>query len=204
VGADGPFENAADVGLAAAGGEGLAAVAATALVRRQVGRLGGGGQVWVAAAAVAGAAALLAAPPPGRHAAGGGVAGRRARRGRGVSQGMRVVVGLVAAAVKAVFEQAHLGFEIGEPLLPFRFASLDAGGSGGLRLRVDLSEALLELGFADGCAPVEGLVEGRWAAGVPECLLAGRQTTGGRGRRVEGASFHNRKYVRSAAQLTGR
>ena len=117
MGADGYFDDGADMGFAAVGGEGLAAGAAVTLLGGQLGCLGGGGEAVVMAAAVAGTPPLLAAASRRR---GGGrvvVATGVVARGRGVGQGVGVVVGFGAPAVEAVFEQAHLGFEVGQTLL---------------------------------------------------------------------------------------
>jgi hypothetical protein len=172
MGTDGHLQDGAGLGFAAAGGERLAAGAEVALLGRQVGRLGKGGEIRVAAAPVAGASALLATGASWRRVAGRVVVSdRRAVGGRGVGQGVGVVMGLATAAVEALLEQAYLGLEVGETLLQFGFALLDAGR--GLRVGVGVGELLFELGLAEGGAVVEGLVAMDLLPGVPEQLLAG-------------------------------
>jgi hypothetical protein len=205
MGADGDFEDGADMRGAAAGGEGPAAGATVALLGRQLGRLGGGGEARMAAAAVAGASALLAAAAPRRH--GGGrvaVATGVVALGRGVGQDVGVVVGLGTAAVEALLEPAHLGFEVGETLLQLGFALLDARRCGGLRLGVGVGESFFELGFALGGAAVEGLVVASLLAGEPEGLLAGGQAARGGGRDgIEEDGFHPSQYGQSAGPVVG-
>jgi hypothetical protein len=116
-----------------------------------------------------------------------------------------VVVGFVAAAVEAVFEQAHLGFEVGETLLQFGFALRDARLSGGLRLGVGRGELFFEFGFTEGSAVVESLVVVDLLPGLPEELLAGEQAARSGGREgVEGAGVHNQEYAKSAGPWAGR
>jgi hypothetical protein len=205
MGADGYFNGGAAVGVAAAGGEGLAAGATEALLGRQLGGRGGGGETRVLAAAVAGAAALLAAATPWRRGSGRvmvatGVvalgravaAGRVVALGRGVGQGVGVVVALAAAAVEALFEQAHLGLEVGEALAQLGLALLDACRRGGLRCGRGVGEEFFELGLALAGAEVEGLVVADLLPGVPKDLLAGRQAARGCGRDgVEGVRLHS-------------
>jgi hypothetical protein len=53
-------------------------------------------------------------------------------------------MGFARAAVEALFEQAHFGFEVGEALLEFGFALAQACG----RVGVGLGEECFALGFA--------------------------------------------------------
>jgi hypothetical protein len=112
-----------------------------------------------------------------------------------------VVVGFVAAAVEAVFEQTHFGFEVGELLLQFGFALRDARLGGGLSLGVGLGEFFFEFGFTESSALVEGLVVVDLLPGLPEELLAGEQAARSGGREwVEGAGLHSRSMP---SQLAG-
>ena len=157
------------------------------------------------AAAVAGEPALLAAAAPRRH--GGSrvvVAPGVVALGRGVGQGVGVVVGLATPPVEALLEPAHLGFEVGKTLLQFGFALLDARRCGGLCFGVGVGEPFFELGFALAGAEVEGLVEAGLLTGMPEGLLAGGQAARGSGRDgVEGAGLHTSEYAHTASPGVG-
>lgn len=205
MGADGHFEDGAEVGVAAAGGEGPAAATTAALLGRQVRCLSGGGEGVVVAAAVAGAAALLAAGAS-RHRVGGRlvVADRLAVLGEDVGEGVGVVVALAAAAVEAMFEQAHLGLEVGEPLLQLGLVLLDARRGSGLSLGVSVGKLFFELGFALAGTAVEGFVEAGLLTGEPKGLLAGGQAARGGGRdRVEDVGLHTSEYAKAADSRVG-
>jgi hypothetical protein len=201
VGADVYLDNGADVRVAAARGERLTASVTVTLLGRDVGCLKCGGQMLVLAAAVAGAAALLTARPPRwrgggcvARAAGSSCVARAAGSGVlgcGVGQGVGVVVGFATATVKAVLEETHFGFEVGQALGQLGLESLETRVCGGVGLGLGLGELLFEFGFAEGGAAVKRLVEAGLVTSLPEGLLAGQLAARGGGRDgVEGACFH--------------
>ncbi len=117
--------------------------------------------------------------------------------GGGVGHGVGVVVSLVAAAVKAVLERAHLGLEVGEALLQLGLALLDVGRGRGLCFGVGVGGEFFKFGLAPGGAKVLGLVVGGLLTGVPEGLLAGRRGW------VGGADLHNREFPTSTGPSVG-
>ena len=141
---------------------------------------------------------------------------------RGVGQRVGGVPPFARAAVEALFEQAHFGFEIVDTLLQLGFTLLQAGGGSGLglgQLRLECGFALLQargrlglrlgeegfqFGFAEGGAVVEGAIEAGLLARVGEGQLTGRQAAGSGGREwIERESVHPKEYDTAAAQLVG-